>query len=169
MSGFFDHPRKFEPDWLAGVLGQPTGALRAIEFAPVGAGQVGHLQIDLGHVGVLEVGVREVSIKKGGRFKVGLLKICASHDGLLESDALQILALPVCVIEIDAARDGDASARLQRRGAATLRVSMALQLLQVRGQNKPPSLGFVGPRRQREAQLPPAGRLPAARLRIVKM
>ncbi|MEC7234847.1 MAG: hypothetical protein VXV84_07085, partial [Pseudomonadota bacterium] len=41
MSGFFDHPRKFEPDWLAGVLGQPTGALRAIEFAPVGAGQVG--------------------------------------------------------------------------------------------------------------------------------
>ena len=41
MSGFPDHPEKFEPDWLAGVLGQPAGALRAIEFAPVGTGQVG--------------------------------------------------------------------------------------------------------------------------------
>ena len=41
MSDFADHPEKFDPDWLAGVLGQPAGALRAIEFAPVGTGQVG--------------------------------------------------------------------------------------------------------------------------------
>ena len=41
MSGFFDHPRKFDLDWLAGVLGQPAGALRAMDFAPVGTGQVG--------------------------------------------------------------------------------------------------------------------------------
>ena len=41
MSGFFDHPGKFDPDWLAGVLGQPAGALRGLEFAPVGTGQVG--------------------------------------------------------------------------------------------------------------------------------
>lgn len=41
MSDFADHPEKFDSDWLAGVLGQPAGALRAIEFAPVGTGQVG--------------------------------------------------------------------------------------------------------------------------------
>ena len=41
MSGFFDHPGKFDPDWLAGVLGQPAGTLRGLEFGPVGTGQVG--------------------------------------------------------------------------------------------------------------------------------
>ena len=41
MSDFADHPEKFDSDWLAGVLGQPAGALRAIEFAHVGTGQVG--------------------------------------------------------------------------------------------------------------------------------
>ena len=41
MSRFFDHPAKFDLDWLAGVLGQPEGALRELEYAPVGTGQVG--------------------------------------------------------------------------------------------------------------------------------
>ena len=41
MSGFFDHPGKFDPDWLASLLGQPAGALQGLEFAPVGTGQVG--------------------------------------------------------------------------------------------------------------------------------
>merc|ERR1719356_1392302 len=99
--------------------------LRERTLGPIqhGAGNVGLRQICVG-----QVGVRQVRVEERGRPNVSALEVGAAHDGLLERDPAQVLSLPVRVVEVHAARDGDAPASLERRGAAALNLAV-LRLL----------------------------------------